>query len=296
MKNYSKPKKMNKMNNKHILVPIDFTDIAETGLVTAIDIAKQIDADINLLHIISDHGTLGFQTDGDLQASAKQASERDHFMMELIKKRKQQMNLLVGHYGSKDFTVNAFVEFGSFRNQLKKHLDENPTNLVVMGTTGETSISELLTGNHAAKAIRVANVPVLAVKEYYPVLTKDNLLILVDLKGYDVEKVGLIKQFADLMQMNVVIGHVKQLKDVIKGDIYQELQNFALDNNFYDSEIHIIGEGEKIEAIKDFISRYDINVIASITEGETGLTRMVFGSDTEDFLNEINRPIIAVSQ
>ncbi|NJN28395.1 MAG: universal stress protein [Cyclobacteriaceae bacterium] len=59
--------------------------------------------------------------------------------------------------------------------------------------------------------------------------------------------------------------------------------------------MHIIGKGEKTEAIKDFVARHDINIIASITEGDSGLTRFIFGSDTEDFLAEIDRPLLAIS-
>lgn len=284
------------MKTKNILVPIDFTNVAETGLANAVDLAYQFNANINLLHIIPLHESTGFPTTGDTEALAKEDSERKHFIMELIKKRKKQMQQIIERQKSKGIQFYSFVEYGSFEKQLRNHLETYPTDLIVMGTTGETSVSEYLTGNHAAKAIRVADVPVLAIKDYYPILLKDNLLILVDLKDYDLQKVKLIKKFADLLQLKVIIGHVKQFKDLVKGDIYYELQKFAFENKFQDSKIHVIGKEEKIKAVKDFVRAHNINIIASISEGDTGLTRFFFGSDTEDFISEIDRPLIAVSR
>ncbi|NJN28396.1 MAG: universal stress protein [Cyclobacteriaceae bacterium] len=220
------------MNKRNILVPIDFSEISEAGLKTAIDIANQIDANIHLLHIVEEHSDLGFKTDADMESSAREASEHDHFMVELIKKTKQQVDDLLLRYKSEKIKLIPFVEFGDYEEQLNIHLKENPTDMVVMDTSGETNISEFFSGNHASQAIRIANVPVLAVKAYYPIIAKDNMLILISLKDYDLQKVGLIKKFADIMQLNVLIGHVKQFKDVIKSDLYAELQKFALDNNF----------------------------------------------------------------
>ncbi len=284
------------MKFKNILVPIDFTSVAETGLATAIDLANQFGAHINLLHIIKEQGSLGFQTTGDMEANAKLVNERNHFILELMKKRKVQMHNIVEKYRSSSISFNTYIDYGSFKDQLEAHLKTHSTDLIVMGTTGETSVSEFISGNHAARAIRVADIPVLAVKDYFPIMKHDKLLILVELHEYDFQKVKLIKQFADLLQMKVLIGHVKQFKDVVKGDIYNELQKFALENNFLDSTIHIIGRGEKIQAVKDFIRSNDVNMIASISKKDSGLMRFIFGSDTEDFINEIDRPLVAVSQ
>jgi nucleotide-binding universal stress UspA family protein len=284
------------MKRRKILVPIDFTEVSSIGLNMAIDIAQQIDADIDLLHIIKDHSTVGFQTDADMQANSRQASEQNHFMIELIKKRKNELSRLLESYKSLSVKMNPFIEFGNFSDQFEKHLQSNPPNLVVMGSTGETSISEFFTGNHAAKAIRIANVPVLAVTDYHPLAVGDNMLILTSLEDYDLQKVALIKRFADLMELNVSIAHVKQFKDLVMGDLYKKLQKFALENNFFDSTIHVIGKEEKIKAVKQFVEHYDISIIASISKGETGLTRLIFGSDTEKFLSEIDKPLLAVSQ
>jgi nucleotide-binding universal stress UspA family protein len=284
------------MTRRKILVPIDFSEVSLIGLKAAVDIAIQIGADINLLHIIQDHSAVGFQTDADLQANEMQASELDHFMIELIKKRKKELNELIDQHRTSTVSLNSFIEFGSFSDQFEKHLESNPPDIVVMGSSGETSISEFFTGNHTSKAIRMAGVPVLALKEYFPLLQMDNLLLLVSLKDYDTHKVGLIKKFADLLNLKVIIGHAKEYKDIVKEDIESELQKFARDNNFLNSKIHVIRKGEKVESIKHFVDQNDINIIASISEGDKGLIRMIFGSDTEQFLKEIDKPLLAVSE
>ena len=105
------------MNRRKILVPIDFTDISTIGLNMAIDIAMHIDADIDLLHIIQDHSPVGFQTDADLQANERQESEHEHFMIELIKKRKHELNALVDKHSSLSVEIKPFIELGGFSDQ-----------------------------------------------------------------------------------------------------------------------------------------------------------------------------------
>jgi nucleotide-binding universal stress UspA family protein len=284
------------MKRKKILVPIDFTEVSILGLKTSVEIATQIKADLNLLHIIRDHSNVGFQAIADMQASAKQVSEQEHFMIEWIKKRSKDLKDLMDQHRSSALIMNPFLEFGSFTDQFKKHLKDNPPDLVVMGTSGETSFSEFFTGNHATKAIRIADVPVLAVKEYIPLMNMDKILILVSLKKYDKQKVGLIKKFAGLLDLKVLVGHVKEYKDLVKDDIYSELQKFARDNDLQNGEIQIIGKGEKVEAVQHFVEQNDVKIIASISEGDKGLVRMIFGSDTEQFLNKIDKPLLAVSE
>jgi nucleotide-binding universal stress UspA family protein len=283
------------MKNKNILVPIDFSEESVHGLRTAADIALTTHSKLNLLHVIDDSSPSEFREDADMQAKNRDKKEHEHFMAELIQKRKAQMNEMKKDL-NEEIDSEVFLEFGSFSEGLEKFLSENSMDLVVVGTTGETTISEKFTGNHAAKAFRVAEIPVFSVKNYEAASGLKNMLLLVDIKGYDEEVVRRLLTFAELLEMNILVGHIKKAKDVIEDDILSRLDQFVRNHDIDNTSIHIIGQGQQKESLKEFVEKHDIDVIASISEGDSGLIRLIFGSETEKFINKTDEPVLAISE
>jgi nucleotide-binding universal stress UspA family protein len=245
--------------------------------------------------VINEPTPQGFQPDGDMLSRAEKMNEHDRFMVELINKRNAQLENLADRF-NKFLEVETKIEFGKFSDRLERFLEENQIDMIVMGTTGETSISEFFSGNHAARAIRVADIPVLAVKEYFAINKAGKLLLLVELKKYSKETVKLIRKFAQLFDLQVHIGHVKQNKDIVNEDLMKDLKKFAQTHDFKNYAMHVIGKGEKAEKIKDFAEYLKVDLIATISEGDSGLIRLLFGSDTEKFLNKVDEPILAISE
>jgi len=280
----------------NILVPIDFTKIAETGLATAVNIAKQKNAKIYVLHVIDEQTPDSFRPDADLQAKHNTDVKYNALMVELIDKRKRQLSTIVGRYGHDKVEIRPVITVGKFREKLDATIDKNSVDLIVMGTSGETSISEFFTGNHTSQTIRVAGKPVLAVKEHLPITKFEKILLLIDLKSYKKQIVKLIKDFINMFDMEVIIAHVKQNKDVIEGNIIDNLEAFAKENKFKNYSLKVIGKGEKVEKVSELADQIDFDLIATISEGSSGLIRLFFGSYTEKLLNKLDKPLLSISE
>ncbi|GEM_PF-2351354 len=281
---------------KHILVPVDFTKIAETGLATAINIAKKVDAKITMLHVIDDQGPANFRPDGDMIAKHKENAEHDRFMAELIKKSRAELGELFNRFDFQNLETKSVIEFGKFKEGLKSFLDSNKVDLIVIGTSGETSLSEFFSGNHATQTFRIADVPVLALKDCFSITNLNDILLLTDLQDYKKETIGLIRNFAEMFDLKVHIAHIRQNKDLVEENIEQRLKTFAQENNFKNYEIFVLEKGRKTEKIHEFTEEMNIDLIATITEGNSGLVRLIFGSDTEKFLHKLENPLLTVSE
>jgi nucleotide-binding universal stress UspA family protein len=282
-----------KTNN--ILVPIDFTEDSSVGLASAIDIATLIDAKISLLHVVNEPSRSGFRPDGDLVAKSRKDNDHGHFMAELIRKRNQQLVDLTKNYDATHIEFISTIEFGDFEEALHNFLDKNTIDLIVMGTSGETNLSEWYTGNHVAQAIRIADVPVLSLKHYHSFSSESNLLLLVDLKKYNKGVVKTIRNFAHLLHMNVQILHIKEADNIAMSEAMAWMNNFAEENQFEKYTLRLVDEDNKIEQIKKFSSNLSIDIVASISEGEAGFARLLYGNDTENMINELSDPVLAVS-
>lgn len=285
-----------KTNQFKILVPTDFSDESNYGFQTALELAGRIDSEITLLHMIPEPGPEGFRPAADMEKHNQERNENLIFMNELLKKRKQQMRKYVEAAGEQSANIKTKIEFGLFSDKLEDFLEHHETDLIVMGTTGEKSFQEKFTGNHTAKAIRIAEIPVLAVKHNEQFGNRDKILLLVELKDYDHKEVRGIKRFAEIFDMKVFIGHIVRKKDTISGNIEKQLTEFGEQHGFKDFSTCVFGTQDKVKSVRKFIKQEDMDVVATISEGNAGLMRLFFGSDTEEFVNKLDKPVLAVSE
>jgi nucleotide-binding universal stress UspA family protein len=199
-------------------------------------------------------------------------------------------------YHNPNVPVDIAVENGLYRKGLEEYLDNHKIDMIVMGTTGETSISEFFTGNHAEQALKVAEVPVLAVQQYYSPLRFNKLLLGVDLKTYDRKPVRLIKKVARLLNMTILVTHVKQNKDAVVDDILDQLNGFVKEHGISDYKLIVADKGKVPEVLQKVAREHDADIIATITEGETGIIRLLFGSKTEKLMESTEKPVLAVRE
>jgi nucleotide-binding universal stress UspA family protein len=289
-------KQMMNTDQYKILVPTDFSEESTYGFQTALELAGRIDAEITLLHMIPEPGPEGFRPAADMEKHNQERNENIIYINELLKKRKQQMHEFVEAAKEQSADIKTIIDFGLFSDKLEDFLEHHDIDLIVMGTTGEKSFQEKFTGNHTAKAIRIAEIPVLAVKQNEQFGNRDKILLLVDLKDYDHIQVRRIKRFTEVLDMKVFIGHIIRKKDAISGNIEEQLTEFGEQHRFKDFSTCVFGAENKVQSVRKLINQENMDLVATISEGNSGLMRLFFGSDTEDFVNKLNKPVLAVSE
>ncbi|MEQ8574664.1 MAG: universal stress protein, partial [Fulvivirga sp.] len=141
----------------------------------------------------------------------------------------------------------------------------------------------------------LAEVPVLAVKDYQSIGLQSNLLLMVELKDYSKEAIRSISQFATLLDMNVHIVYIKTHAGLISDNVSEHIKTFAKNNNFKKFTTSVAEIDGDLDQINTLAKRVSADVIACVSEGDSGLIRFIFGSDTEKILNETNLPVLAVS-
>ena len=129
------------VDSKIIVVPWDFTPIAEYALQHAVKISRMTHNDICLLHIVEK-----ITTEGGIKA--KQASMT-------IKGNEIERNFGV--------VVKTHVQRGTIFKQIPEFVNDRGASLVVMGTHGMSGMQKL-TGSWALKVIAKSKVPYIVVQ------------------------------------------------------------------------------------------------------------------------------------
>ena len=148
---------MPRVTIKTILVPTDFSSSSRAGLAFALDLAKHLSADLQLLHVFQLPYAVGWE-DGMTMAAASV-----EFMEQMRKRGEEQLAVQVGV--CKAAGVRARSEQVDGAPYLKIVELSAKADLVVMGTHGRTGLPRLMLGSVAERVVRMAKCPVITVPE-----------------------------------------------------------------------------------------------------------------------------------
>lgn len=284
------------MNNSNkILVPIDFTQISQAGLATAIDVMSKTDSDLILFTVVDEPNTGSFRVDGDLSAQVANQQEQDRFVIELVNKRKQQFAELLNEYELKAEKVETLVYVGQYQNVLENIIDQREDiTMMIMGTSGETNMGEFLTGNHTTQAIRKLDIPVLSVKGFEPVSSLKRMLLWVDKDNFLDERMTTLSRLTNALNSELaIVGVSPNLKETEK--LRNSLNVFAERNQFEHYKVMTIDEGDETEKIAHTIKSGGYDAVATLSNKTSGFMSLFVGDDIEELVNEMEVPVYAVT-
>ena len=137
---------------RHILVPLDGSRLAESALTTAVWLARKMDAQVTLLHIIEKNAPSEVHSDRHLVTP----QEATAYLEELSR--------LPALSGLRVETHVHTAEVGDVARSIAEHSAELAPDLVVMCTHGKGGTRRLLFGDIAQQVIALGRTPVLMVR------------------------------------------------------------------------------------------------------------------------------------
>lgn len=138
---------------KQIVVPIDFSDCSLEAVEYGVQIAKNFDASLTLLHSLE---PLSYGID----LTFGHAAEQNHHRVA------SQLKLVADRIQSRGVSVRTVIRGGLPADSILEFIDSSDCDLVVMGTHGRRGLSHLVKGSVAEAVLRRASCPVLAAKHF----------------------------------------------------------------------------------------------------------------------------------
>ncbi len=137
---------------RHILVPLDGSRLAESALTAAVRLARKMDAQVTLLHII------------EKNAPSEVHSDRHLVTPEEASSYLEELSRLPALSGLRVETHVHTAEVGDVARSITEHSAELAPDLVVMCTHGKGGARRLLFGDIAQQVIALGKTPVLIVR------------------------------------------------------------------------------------------------------------------------------------
>jgi nucleotide-binding universal stress UspA family protein len=236
-----------------ILIPTDFSEVANNALQYAIQLAKKTQAEIHILYV----------KNIPIMDNSFPNNVYQTYMIEVDEFTKKSFEDLTSKFlKNAEVKFKTHTAFGFIQDEIQDFSEKNEIDLILLGTTGASGIQEILIGSNAASVAANSAIPVLIIP---PTSNFEEIIHLVYATDYNEPEfpaVSRLAYFANLYDADVSILHVKSDYDNF----------FDAEHNFFSRNknaaefkkwkiIKLPKDGSIIESINTFITNNHSNMI-----------------------------------
>ena len=263
-------------HQKAIIVPWDFTTVAEHALAHAAKISRMVGNEICLLHIV----------DSKI-SQIDEASKKAH------------LNQVADEYSKKfNLQVEAHIVKGSIFTAITQFAHDRDASLVVMGTHGIKGMQKL-TGSWALKVIAKSKIPFIVVQD--PPADQEryhNIVFPVDFRNENKEKIKMaifMGKYFD-SKIHLLVPAVTDPSIIKKTNINL---NFAIKyfiQNNIEYELHELPKGELPKQTIEFAQQTNADLILIMTTKNITFADYVLGAEEQEIIaNSSKIPVCCVN-
>lgn len=264
------------VTNKLIVVPWDFTEVAGFALRHAVRIAKQVNNEIVLLHIL----------EKGLMPGVESA-------------RREKLRAIAEETAVKNsLTVKHHVTKGSIFTEIADYANDNEASLVVMGTHGMKGMQKL-TGSWALKVIVRSKAPFIVVQDPPKEEGKfGHIVFTVDFHKENKEKMAMAifmgKYFDSKVHLLKTVTTDSNLLKKININVNFAIKYFMQNNIEY--EIHDMPKGNLAQQTIEFAQSIHADMIVLMTTKNITMADYVVGASEQYIIaNSSKIPVCCIN-
>ena len=265
----------------NILVPTDFSEVANVALQYAAMLAQKLDAKLILMHVVPPH-TMWWSLAGDnLVNDARKRQE--NIKAKLIRKG----------IDTDKIELQVFYQF-PLNEWINDFVTKNRIDFAVIGTSG-AGLKRTIMGSFALGMIEHLSVPVIAVPEGSKMKTISHILYPVDLEDQE-EEIKTLLAFAKTFDAFIHMVHISDNETQEKSIAAEKLRKMAVEIG-YEKITTNVKTGFPIESmIEESIREKNADLLVMFPK-KKGFFKQVFkGSVTEEISHKITIPLLAIKQ
>lgn len=179
------------MERRSIIVPHDFTAVADNAVSYAIELARAIKANIDLLHVV--------------KSTKEQSAALNKF------------DQIVGKLTNKpaEVEVRTHVVVGSIYTDIASKASELHSTMIIMGTHGAKGMQKLF-GSFAIKVITSTHVPFLVVQEKFTGIDMSKIVVPIDESQESLQIEQVASGLAEILKSEVHVVSEKKVDSNLK--------------------------------------------------------------------------------
>lgn len=269
--------------NGIILVPVDFTEVADFAVDHAVNMVRLAGGKIVLLHVI----TRDTEKTHRLADSVEQAVTDK--LLAIEKRIKENYQVQTDH-----MTVagSIFSAIGDTAQDIK-------ASLVVMGIHGKMGIQHIV-GSYAFKVILGTKTPVMVVKKVPFGEGYKNILIPLDFTKTIAKKVAMAieigKYFNSHIRLLTVMENSSSIQKLLIQTEVKQVKN-AIEKAGLECSSYIIPKNDfpVYKNILDYAEKNDMDLVMIMTQQEKNFRDYFMGSNASEIIDKSDIPVITIT-
>ncbi len=260
-----------------LLVPYDFSEVADSAVKQAIGMSKVINIPVCLFHVL----------DKDIKETEK----------ENITKK---LGTIAGNFEKESGTeIQYTAKEGSIFSDIANAAELMNAKFVVMGTHGKKGFQHI-TGSYAMKVITKSKIPFIVVQKKVHDSSYKNIVITVDDKTESKQKLKWAVYIAQLFNSTIHILYSNEKDEFIGGKIFRNVKQiksiFEKNNiNYVDVKLEEKG-GNFAKNVISYSEKAEADLIVIMTNPDRILPSFVLGKWDEQILfNQLEIPVMCIN-
>lgn len=268
---------------KKILVPTDFSPLANKALDVAVEIARRQNATVEVLNV----NVFPTADVGTYYAMYGAKANIDDAWKEIMDDAKKNVNEVTAKY--EGVAIKPLIEESNehFVDAVLNH----ESDLIVMGSHGADGLKELFEGSNSEEVIRMATCPVLIIKDENKDFAPKKVVFAVDLSKHE----EFIAQAFNVLPLQDAICHFvyvdTDMKAINYAETKDEMKALATKMGIKDAVCDVYEANTVLEGILEYLDEVKADMLVMYTHGRTGIKHFFWGSIAEDVMNHSKVPV-----
>jgi nucleotide-binding universal stress UspA family protein len=273
---------------KRIMLPYDFSANADKAVSHAAFIASLLKADLYLVHVIN-------------------KSELVDIILPLLKLKTNKVVVdmvnerltVAAEKIRKDYGINAktIVSTGNITTELVNLAEENKIDLIIMGTQGKDSKSDLFLGSTAYRLITKAPMPVMTIKNVIDKKGYQNILVPIDFSAHSRQKVNYVIGLAQAFNSKVTVLGIydeEEKNDKFKLEIVAKQIAELCKKKGIKCEHFIDKTNHRVSKTLSFAKKHKNDLIVTMTDQKLDGARGMLSTYDHEIVNSSKIPVISI--
>jgi nucleotide-binding universal stress UspA family protein len=276
------------LKTKKIIVPFDFSKTAENAVKHAAFIAAFTKGELILVYVQKKNDVFNIILP---ELNIKKPSVISNLLSE---KLAQEALRVEQNYKVK---TSSFFSIGSVPSELVNISNEMDADLIVMGTQGEDSDTDLFVGNNTYRTLTKSDLPILTVRTSPTKKGFSTILLPIDLSYHTRQKVNIAIQMAKLFSAQICIlalYNESEKTDKFKLDVYvNQIEKEGLKKKV--SVTSLIEETDsKIKRTLLYAKKINADIIIAMTDQNAEFKTVLLGNYIHQLINNSKIPVLCI--